>query len=168
MRSVYFMNIPVYRVTKDRYNTERDKYMIKIICGSDISKNEMSESEEDIYNKHKPFLRYQYGGEWEFNEIVGFIKLHFLGKQIRGEYFTTKPRRKVKTRRKIFIYNTHKLASEISLDHDATNSEIYTKILAYIERCRKELPRRYIDDKYLKSIGPFVDWNKLILGRYQN
>ena len=41
-----------------------------------------------------------YGGPWIFNEIVGYIRLHFMGNQVRGEYFAVQRKRIVRTRRK--------------------------------------------------------------------
>ncbi len=61
-----------------------------------------------IYVEH---LNNKYGGTWEFNEVIGHIKLHFLGNQIRGEYWKVNAKRIVKTRSKTLEYATHKLAS---------------------------------------------------------
>ena len=163
MKCIYFLDLPVYRLRQDQYYDEREQHIIKTVCGAQVSHDAMSESQLYIFNKQQPFLSELYGGVWEFNEIIGFIKLHFLGGQIRGEYFTTKPYRKVRTRKKLFTYSTHKLAPEINLSGNATNAEIYQLILEYIEQCKNELPpSRYIDEKKIKLIGPYVDWNELI------
>ena len=164
MICVYFFDIPVYRITEKRYYDERQKDVIITISGVEASQADMSESHLYVYNNQKSFLEQRYGGSWEFNEIVGFIKLHFLGGQIRGEYFTTKPNRKVRTRKKLFIYSTHKLAPEVNIPRASTNAEIFQKILHYIERCKDELPSsRYIDDKHIECIGPYIDWKELIV-----
>ena len=136
--------------------------MVKAICGAELNRNEMTEAQLLILEKHGPSLSERYGGEWEFNEIVGYIKLHILGNQIRGEYFTTTSNRKVRTRKKQYVQATHKLAPEVNLNRDSNNSEIYEKILEYVERCRLELPLRYIDDSHIKTIGPYIDWFQLI------
>jgi hypothetical protein len=163
MKCIYFLDLPVYRISQDRYYDEREKHIVKTICGTEICKNEMSESQMYFYNKFRRPLGQRYGGVWEFNEIVGYIKLHFLGGQVRGEYFTTNTKRKVRTRKKLFVYSTHKLAPEINLSRNATNAEIYEKILKYVERCKNELPSsRFIDDKYIKCMGPYIDWSVLI------
>ncbi|MGE6275342.1 hypothetical protein ACLHZY_06995 [Aeromonas media] len=107
-------------------------------------------------------LRNSYGSVWDFNEIIGYIKLHFVGNQIRGEYWAVKARRIVKTRKKEFEYKTHKLAAEMSISRGLDNNEIFEVVTQYIDRCRKELKNRYIDDAQLKTIGEFVDWRKLM------
>lgn len=161
MKNIYFLDLPVYRIPQKRYNSERQEYIVKTICGALIPVSDMSMGQKDNYERHRPFLAEHYGGDWEFNEIVGFIKLHFLGSQVRGEYFTTKPGRKVKTRKKQFIYSTHKLAPEVHLGPSPSNEEIYKKVLEYVERCKQELPARYIEDKHLHHIGPYLNWVSL-------
>ena len=171
MKLVYFLDLPVYRVSEDRYYDERESHVVKSICQAEIEINEMTETQSYLYEKQSPVLSERYGGVWEYNEIVGYIKLHFLGEQVRGEYFTTKPYRKVRTRRKLFVYSTHKLAPEVNLEKDSDNSQIYEKLIEYVELCRCELPSRYIDDRYIKLIGPHLDWNLLksnAIGSYQS
>ena len=36
---------------------------------------------------------YQKYGPWYFNEIIGYLRLHFLGSQVRGEYFGSKKKK---------------------------------------------------------------------------
>ncbi len=98
---------------------------------------------------------------WRYNEIIGYIRLHILGTQIRGEYFQHKSKRIVKTRRKSFIYKTHKLVSETNIMNQ-TNDGIYNSILKYLKRCEQELKKRYIDIDSFKNIGQYVNWNKLL------
>jgi len=106
-------------------------------------------------------LRKSYGGAWEYNEIIGYIRLYFFGTQIRGEYWAVNAKKIVKTRKKIFEYKTWKLASEIELHWETDSSSIFSQILKYLERCKKELKKRYIDTHNLEAIGPYVDWKSL-------
>jgi hypothetical protein len=106
-------------------------------------------------------LRKSYGGAWEYNEIIGYIKLHFFGTQIRGEYWGVNAKKIVRTRKKFFEYKTWKLASEIDLHREPDSSSIFSKILEYLDRCQKELKGRYIDTVNLKTIGSYVNWKSL-------
>jgi hypothetical protein len=60
------------------------------------------------------------------------------------------------------VYRTHKLAPEEDVPRDATNEQILQVILDYVDQCRKEEPRRYFDDTWLRTIGPMVDWNTVM------
>lgn len=80
-----------------------------------ISKSWPKDFREKSFEKetqYKSNHRQAYGGDWDFNEIVGNIKLFFMGTQVRGEYWSTKPHRKLMTRKKQFEFKEHKLVAE--------------------------------------------------------
>ncbi|MBA2587607.1 MAG: hypothetical protein H0U98_03185 [Alphaproteobacteria bacterium] len=106
-------------------------------------------------------LENSYGGPWRFNEVIGHIRLNFLGSQIRGEYFGVSAKRVLRTRKKLFLYKTHKLAPEVSLPFKASNNQIWDAVQEYIEDCRSELRGRYVDAELLSTIGPHIDWQKI-------
>ncbi|SFU41167.1 hypothetical protein SAMN04488527_10291 [Aliiroseovarius crassostreae] len=104
-------------------------------------------------------------GPWQFNEIIGYIRLHFLGTQIRGEYFSAEKKRNPVSRKKVFTFRTHKLAPEHTLwkTGDLTNQEIWEAICEYVSDCQRELMKgRYIDDSVLRELGPFIDWRSFL------
>lgn len=102
-----------------------------------------------------------YGGAWRFNEIIGYIRLHFLGTQVRGEYYSVRRKRIRKTRRKQFEYLTCKLAPEREFIDSSSSDAIYSTVLGYIDDCRKELEGRHVDSSGLETIGPHVNWMAL-------
>jgi hypothetical protein len=102
-----------------------------------------------------------YGGMWQYNEVIGHIRLHFLGSQIRGEYIGVSRKRVVRTRRKIFEFQTWKLAPEIEVPADATSALIFGLIKNYVSACRRELSKRYIDTAMLDAVGPYIDLRRL-------
>ena len=97
---------------------------------------------------------------YEENEIVGYVKLHFLGTQIRGEYWATIPKRKVRTRRKQFEYKTHKLAAEIEI-RDFTQEGIIKAVDKYIGRCKKEVKNRHLDLREFDKLKAHINWSSL-------
>ncbi len=109
-----------------------------------------------------------FGDGWLYNDIIGYIRLHVLGTQIRGEYYCHKKKISRKSKR-IFERKTHKLADEIYLNfpEENTNEVIFTQIKSYIDSCRKELnkgrsKKKYTDDFLFEQIGKYVDWRRLI------
>jgi len=147
----YFYDVPVYRLTEEEYLAAQDAFVDRCLAQYQLSKDD----------NHVHWLRTRYGGGWQYNEIIGFIRLHFLGSQIRGEYFKIRGKRVVKSRTKTFYFNHWKLVPEIEIPPDATSEKIFSLILRYLEDCRRELKRRYIDFELLKSIGPYVNWKRL-------
>lgn len=105
--------------------------------------------------------QYERFGPWQFNEIVGYIRLYFLGSQVRGEYFSAEKKRNLLGRTKVYTFRSWKLAPETELidQHPPTNARIWEAIQGYVDKCRNELTKgRVIDDSGLVAIGPHVDW----------
>jgi hypothetical protein len=151
-----FFDLPVYRLHEEQYYEQQRSYINERVeyAGG-------AEHDPDIIKQIREHARVTFGGPWQYNEIVGYIRLHFVGSQIRGEYFSPNARRATKTRKKVFWLQTHKLAPEISISFNPKSEEIFGIIKRYIDDCRKKLPRRYIDDSQLLRIGPFMDWKGL-------
>ena len=155
---LYFFDLPVYRLGYDEYNrTMKDKLDLQLDSMRQIHGYEPSQSTKDAISQHQ----YERFGPWRFNEILGYIRLHFLGSQVRGEYFSAEKKRNPIGRNRVFIFRTLKLAAEIGVSHPwpATNAQIWSGIQSYVNRCRKELARgRVVDDTLLNVVGPHTDW----------
>ncbi|ESQ90250.1 hypothetical protein [Asticcacaulis benevestitus] len=162
----HFYDLPVYRLSEEKYyelaNQEldaRDQKQQAILAPHPVPDSYRSRIEQHRYDKYGP---------WRFNEILGYIRLFFLGSQIRGEYFSAeKQQNRLSRSGKVFTYRTLKLAPEITIyPLDAmSDADIYAAVQAYISDCKKELTReRVIDDSLLEAIAPFVKWRELILG----
>jgi len=162
MASCYFCDLPVYRLPEQRYYAERNTYIDQIVFRSGSPDEAMLRQRErsdarvnDLIRDH---LQRTYGGCWRFNEVIGQIRLHFLGTQVRGEYFAVVKQRIVRTRTKMLEYRTWKLAPEINIAAPYGNSEVLGAIRQYIADCQKELPKRVIDTSMFEALAPHVDW----------
>lgn len=161
----YFFDLPVYRLTADAYYSARSHYIDKVLFRPG-SPDEPCLREQDRNNPRdkdwfRDYLGKTYGGCWEFNEIIGYIRLHFLGSQVRGEYFSVNKKRIVRTRTKRLEFMTWKLAPEVEIEPPYGTVEILDAIYQYINDCRREVPARYIDTSKFDTIAPFVDWESL-------
>lgn len=158
----YFFDIPVYRLSSDRYYQERDEYIDKVLFPKDSPYSEELRARDKADPNQNIVIRdhiqRSYGGCWEFNEIIGYIRLHFLGSQIRGEYFGVNKKRIVRTRTKTLEYKTWKLAPEIEIPYPPTQAGILKAIRDYIQDCKKELSNRYIDDSMFETLAENVNW----------
>lgn len=166
MSDIKIMTFPVYRLDRKKYYEQRENF---------VQQQQFNGTEYDIKTKKdfykqcpeneaafRNHLEKLYGGSWEYNEIVGFIELYFLGDQVRGEYWQVDAKRITKTRHKQFQYQTHKLAPEITIPFGSSDMQIFECICEYLEDCKKELKKFYIDCKEFYSIGLFIKWNELI------
>lgn len=157
----YFYDVPVYRLTEQEYDKKKQLHIDKILRRAGIPADDSSGSTDDPGFALRECLHDSYGGIWKYNEVVGHIRLHFCGTQIRGEYFETMARRKVRTRRKIFEFKAWKLACEVDVPTSATGLEIYQLVLKYLERCREEIPRLHIDTELFLVVGSYIHWREL-------
>jgi len=158
------MTLPVYRLTREKYFVQRAQHVEQQMYGGPDGefKREFAKKNPDWVKTFSEILVKQYGGNWEYNEIIGFIELHFCGMQVRGEYFENNKRKQVRTRKKQFDYITHKLAPEINIPQSATSNEIEAVIEKYIKECRQELRIRYVDDSAFTNLKGCVDWLSLL------
>jgi len=101
---------------------------------------------------------------WRYNEIIGYLRLYFLGTQVRAEYWRVNRKRIVRTRRKIFQFWTWKVAPETELPVNGSSAEIYKAVQEHVESCRAALKGRFVDTRQLTTIGHYIDWRALLHG----
>jgi hypothetical protein len=159
-----FFDLPVYRLSAEQYDAERDAYIKRIVFRTGtpeepdlLPREKASPRINAAFRNH---LTEKYGG-WEFNEIIGYIRLNFAGSQIRGEYFAVEGKRIVGTRTKTSEYKTLKLAVEIDIEQPYGTGEVLGAIQQYIQACKAELPPRFIDTSNFDKLAPHIDWGGL-------
>jgi hypothetical protein len=161
----YFYDIPVYRLSEERYYRERDEYIDGALFPTDSPNSQLLRDREtadpNCNIAFRDHLQRAYGGCWTFNEIIGYIRLHFLGSQVRGDYFSVQKKRIVRTRTKVLECRTWKLAPEVEIPYPHTSQGIYSAVLEYLADCRKKLPGRYLDTELFEVMGKHVDWLRL-------
>lgn len=159
----HLYDLPVYRLEESAYNEQMESYIEGVIDRLGVREYyARSRSASDFMRNH---LWEKYGGAWRFNEIIGFIRLHFLGNQVRGEWWRVNAKRLSRTRRKQFEYRAWKLASERHIRVEATSDEIYRILLDYVDDCRHEpaLKNRHVDSTLFETVGPYVDWRAVMI-----
>lgn len=161
-----FFDLPVYRLTQEHYMEKRADFIDRQLFqrGSPI------EAQLRALAKKKPgtnafmeqHLGNLFGGDWQFNEIIGHIRLHFVGTQVRGEWYVSNAKRHVRTRTKTLEWRTHKLAPEVEIKRPYGNKQIRAAILRYIKDCQDELPGRFVDTSVLDTLLPHIDFKPIL------
>jgi hypothetical protein len=161
----YFFDLPVYRLPRDKYYEARNKYIENALfrAGSPDEEylRQLDKADPSRNVAFRDHLQRSYGGCWEFNEIIGYIRLHFLGSQVRGAYFAVAKQRIMRTRTKTLEYRTWKLAPEIDIEHPFGKIEVLSAVHQYIDDCKRELSNRYIDTSKFDTLAPHIDWEAL-------
>lgn len=168
MARAYFFDLPVYRLAEDRYYKERDEHIDTIVfqigTPHEDHLRDLERQNPHASDMIRDHLQRTYGGCWRFNEIIGYIRLHFLGSQVRGEYFAVKRDRLRRTRTRLLEFRTWKLAPEVQINPPYSTADVIAAIRTYIEDCKREIPRRFIDTSTFEAMAPFLNWNALFRG----
>lgn len=158
---VHLSDIPVYRIDEDvYYNNERERSW-QTYKEKNISPVSDANEFEKLFELFERDFASKSGG-WEYNEIVGYIRLHFCGHQIRAEYYRMAGMLKRKTRKKLFVFKEYKLIQEVDVPISASNDEIFELILKHLLDCKIKLQNLHIDDRHITLVGPYVDWRLLL------
>ena len=161
----YFFDLPVYRLAEAAYYEQRERYISRILFPPDApdakALRDYAAQHPNANSVLSEHLAHSYGGVWVYNEIIGYIQLHFLGTQVRGEYYAVKAKRLVRTRNRTLEYKTWKLAHEVEIAHNASSKQVLSKVREYIEACKQELPGRFIDTARFDALAPFINWKSL-------
>lgn len=139
--------LPVYRLSKEKYYAEFSAYKEK----------------HKSSNINDSYLLGVFGGAWEYNEIVGFLKFYLSGNtQIRCVYTETDAKRKVKTRKKIFIETSHSYCTR-EINRKKSNDAILKILEECISHCEERLPvGRFIDRSIFDSVFKYTDWQAVM------
>lgn len=158
----YFYDLPVYRLGEGEYYAKAKEYTEAVAFPSGTLHGEhFRRAQRNDPAEHSLMVGQtleSYGGCWTFNEIIGYIRLHFLGTQVRGEYFAPNKKRLVRTRTRQLYFRTWKLAPEVEIELPICSESIRAAIDQYIKDCRRELPTRHIDVSVFNAINRHVDW----------
>ena len=161
MREIYVFEIPVYRCSRDKHamemerNRERIAERLRRYGGNGLPSGFF---EECVQRFH---AREWY--PWKFNEIVGWIRLYVLGRQIRGEtwFIRAKRIRRDLKRKRIFYVGK---AFEVDISPSDTSQEIFEAILAELKKLSAEklFRGRFIDLETFVNVGPYINWVELL------
>lgn len=157
-------DIPVYRLPEKLYSKQQEDYVKTIIPGYDADNlfaNITKDKAKQKINEASYYFK-EFGGGWRYNEIIGYIRIHKFGNQIRAEYWQTDAKRIVKTRKKQFVIKNRKLVPEVKIKNTSSNDDINKALDTCISRCKSKLKTRYIDlDDYNKTLK-HVNWVSVI------
>ncbi|CAC9619724.1 hypothetical protein [uncultured Gammaproteobacteria bacterium] len=139
----------VYRIDESTYYEQFSEYK--------------DSNSSEYFSSDSPYHIENFGGQWEYNEIIGFLKFYVSGNtQIRNEYFETDSKRKVKTRKKVFVKKNDSF-SVSSINRSMTNDDLIKTINSSIQHCENNLPKnRFINTEIFFSTYKNTDWYKVI------
>lgn len=159
-----FFDIPVYRLAQGEYEAEQKAFIQQQISEGGAAFEEVCRRDQKQIKFWETHFLEIYGGGWRFNEIIGFIRLHFFFTQIRGEYWRVTAKKITRTRKKLFAFFDPKVTFEEEVPTGSTNAKIFALIQKYLARAQSErhLKKFYIDKSVFENVGPHIDWNGMM------
>lgn len=147
----YIFEIPVYRITENDYYKKLSDY-------KNFLKYKMQEPMSD------ESLKKQYGGDWRYNEIIGFLRFYRCGRnQIRCDYTETDAVKKTRTRRKIFEQKSDSYCIE-PFTTSSSNIDLAKSMRSAVDHCEVRLKKkkRILDKELFENTVDFIDWKSLL------
>ncbi len=159
----YFFEIAVYSYDSDTFYDKREKHVQKYLDDLvERSGGITREQSPDTFTFAERRLLDEYG-TWQYNQVVGWIRLYVLGDQIRGEYwFVDAKQIRPNLTKKRYIWNGK--AFELILFPNSSSVEIYQEVDAALQQLYQEEPfrGRFIDLTSFHNLGQFINWRKLV------
>jgi len=166
MRNQYIFDVPIYRKSKYDFNAEINAEFSKHVewmISSDPHHRPLN-SETEI--RIKDSIGRLYGDPWQFNQIIGWLRLFAEGYTIGGHlWWVDAQRLNRKMPNKRLKLTTYSDVLHVRFSNESS-TEIFNKVCERLTAMKKEskYKKRYIDLDVFCRVGPFTDWRALLDG----
>lgn len=146
--------LPIYRVSEDEYYKSLNEHYQKRKIPHDDPLYEESLNQN---------LRKYFGGDWKYNEIIGYLRFYKYANDIRCFYYKVNKKMIIKTRKKQFIPIDDTLY-KIIIIYSYDNQQIAEKITEMVDWCSTlpDVHKRYIDREIFDNTVNCIDWRVLL------
>lgn len=154
----HFFEIAIYRCRVETHTHEQERAKQKYMEFFEASR----ESAPSSYERASSWFDSEHWYPWQYNEVIGWLRLYTLGSQIRGELWMAKAKRHVAGGRRRFFYMGK--AFELHTFPSQTDGEIQAEVMQELEQFSKEPSRRsrYLDLECFEVAAPAINWRKLV------
>jgi hypothetical protein len=164
MRNQYIFDIPIYRKSINDFYNEIDAEFaehVQWMISSDPNQRPLN---KETKTRVKDSIVRKSGGPWQFNQIIGWLRLIAEGNKIGGHIWWIDAKRiNRRMRNKILYLKTYSDVLQVFFPKDSS-TEIFNKLLERLTAMTKEskYKKRYIDLDVFCRVGPFIDWRALL------
>ncbi len=154
----HFFEVPIYRCSPDQHKEETSRRKTKYLAAFEheiITNPENHDFAEKSFDRNVAY-------NWEYNEVIGYVRLYSLGTQIRGELWLMRAKRIVRGTKK----NIHWIGKSFELDFTQGQSgfDIGMAVLNKLRTLTREKPLvgRYVDTQALSNSMKAINWRSLV------
>jgi hypothetical protein len=154
----FFFEIPIYRCSEDEHNTQWQHEIDRLMQSVKPYKDRNPEG----YKERLEYVRQLTWRQWRYAEVVGWIRLHRLDTQIRGELWFSTAKRIVRGCKAPIRWQGK--AFERTCWPSETDEEIGCAIMAQLKTFAASggFRRRYIDLECFTAIYDKIGWRRLL------
>lgn len=164
MSDQYVFDIPVYRSTSGEFDKEIDIYVTKLLEWIESYGPQQRPLNQEMRDRQLHSVIAESGGPWQFNQVVGWLRLFVEGSTIGCHLWWVDAKRLNRRMRKKRLYLTTFSDVLGAWFPDHSSSEIFEKLdsrLCDITR-RSPYVNRYVDLSVFHRLGPFIDWRGML------
>ena len=160
----YFFEIPIYRVKRLTFQAQFEKdqasHLDRQRALGGVLPGQLRDWESMVRDRYWA----SYGAPWRFNQVVGWVRLFWLGSQLRGDLWLVRARR-YSRRMAHKQFTLEGKAFEIWIDEDEADSEILAQLRQeFVELERAFKSRRLVLDlECFDNLAPHVRWRTLMM-----
>ncbi len=163
------LDLPIYRTSLEKHDSDVETKVsndLKRLENNTYRKAEWSEFPEK--KKRRELEEKSQYNPWEFNQIIGFLRLRFWNTQVRATlYKMSKERYSLRFKKEKFIVKDSEiLISGINILTSATSDEIFAEVHNGLKGYAKEISPRFLDLSQFELIWKYMNW-KAIYEHYQ-
>lgn len=146
--------LPIYRVSKETYYKKFNQF---------YEKRKIPNSDLEYEKKFNQNLSKVYGGEWKYNEIIGYLRFYKCANDIRCFYYKVDKQIIKKSRTKQFI-PINDTIHKIVINSSFSNEQIVKKLNDMVDYCSKllDINKRYVDRENFDNIVEHIDWKSFL------
>lgn len=164
MRDKYIFDIPVYRKSPGEFDTEINTAMEKRVEHIVSHDPERRRLDRETHQRVSHAVIAESGGPWQFNQIVGWLRLLVDGGKIGCHpWWLDSKRLSGRMKHKRYYLQTPSDILGIRLRNESAD-EIFDILLKRLSKKAEEPPckNHYVDLDIFCRIGPFINWREML------
>ena len=156
----HIFEIPVYRCSHEQFDAAYDADLASHLQTFETPGG--PPLERNIRAMFEGMFWQNYVAPWRFNQVVGWLCLSVRGRGFLGEEWRASGKRYSRVMRKKHFALIGK-AFEVYCPSEMTSTAIFQEVVAAVRNFQESSKRKVVLDlDCLESLGPFLDWRRMI------
>ena len=164
MRDQYIFDIPIYRIGSDGFNSEVDRAVAKRVEWIVSHDPQRRPLDRETTDRQKHSVIKESGGPWQFNHVVGWLRLFAEGNTVGCHPWWVDAKRLTRKMKRKHLYLTTYSDVLGAYFPSETSIEIHQSLLERLTEMADRSPykKRFVDLDVFQRTGPYIDWRRML------